>query len=88
MKVQLALAAQREQEEMKRKERKNQEKLLQQERLLKEKLLRNLKAKEQQKMAQIRERLRKDLAGQKLLSVLGNTNSQTVRSSRSLKKFS
>lgn len=69
-------AASVKEQEMRRKEKKNQEKLLQQERILKEKLLRSLKAKEQHKIAKVREKLRKELGGRKLLSVLGNANSR------------
>ncbi|GFR22657.1 hypothetical protein TNCT_27961 [Trichonephila clavata] len=54
-------------------ERKNKERLLEQERILKEKLLRNLKAREEKKLKS-REKLRKELAGSKVLKSVLVTN--------------
>lgn len=60
------------------KEKKNKEKLLEQERILKEKLLRNLKAREEKKL-KVREKLRKELAGSKVLKSVLVTNISPFR---------
>ncbi|GFS86855.1 hypothetical protein NPIL_141011 [Nephila pilipes] len=59
-------------------EKKNKEKLLEQERILKEKLLRNLKAREEEKL-KVREKLRKELAGSKVLKSVLVTSISPVR---------
>ncbi|XP_054710939.1 A-kinase anchor protein 17A-like [Uloborus diversus] len=63
----LEIEQQKKVEEFKKLEKKRQEMLIKQERILKEKLLRNLKEKKQQKLMEIREKLRRELAGRKVL---------------------
>ncbi|GFY41626.1 hypothetical protein TNIN_296061 [Trichonephila inaurata madagascariensis] len=58
-------------------ERKNKERLLEQEQILKEKLLRNLKEREEKKL-KVREKLRKELAGSKVLKSVLVTNRTNV----------
>ncbi|GFW35208.1 hypothetical protein TNCV_1695231 [Trichonephila clavipes] len=58
-------------------ERKNKERLLEQERILKQKLLRNLKEREEKKL-KVREKLRKELAGSKVLKSVLVTNRRNV----------
>ncbi|KFM81416.1 A-kinase anchor protein 17A, partial [Stegodyphus mimosarum] len=70
---QLEIKTQKKEEIKLKEEKKTREKLIQKEIILKEKLLRNLKAKEEEKIIETREKLRKELAGRRVLkSVLAN----------------